>query len=289
VTEPAAVDLHLHTTASDGSDGPAALVALAARVGLRTVAITDHDTVEGVAPARLTGARLGVEVVAGCEVTAELGGRVVHLLCYGDGLLAPGAMDRVIARRRQRDERNRAMGERLRALTGVGYEQAASLAGPSALSRAHFALALIEQGTVRDVAEAFDRFLSAGRPAYVPAPSLPTGEVLTLIHDLGGVVVLAHPGRLPPAEQDRVVGAAVAIGVDGVEVWHSQHDPDARRRFGAVADHHGLLRCGGSDYHGIHKPAVRLGSGTASNVVVPGWIAAELRSRLGERAARMLP
>jgi predicted metal-dependent phosphoesterase TrpH len=285
VTEPAAVDLHVHTTASDGSDSPAALVELAGRVGLRMVAITDHDTVEGVAPARLAGARLGVEVVAGCEVTAELDGRVVHLLCYGEGLLGSGAIDRVVTRRRQREERNRAIGERLRALTGVGYEQAASLAGPSALSRAHFALALIEQGTVRDVAEAFDRFLSAGRPAYVPAPSLPAEEVLQLVHGLGGVVVLAHPGRLPLTEQDRVVAAAVAAGVDGVEVWHSQHDPAARRRFCAVADRHGLLRCGGSDYHGSHKPAVRLGSGTAGNAAVPWWVAAELRGRLAQRAA----
>jgi 3',5'-nucleoside bisphosphate phosphatase len=254
---------------------------------LEVLAVTDHDTVDGVAAARIAGARLGVEVLPGCEVTAELDGRVVHLLAYGEGLLAPGAIDRVVAVRRLRNERNRAIGERLRALTGVGYEQAAALAGPSTLSRAHFARALIEKGAVRDVTEAFDRFLSNGRPAYVPAPSLPADQALRVIHDRGALGVLAHPGRLASAEQERVVAAAIAAGVDGLELWHSQHDADARRRFGRVAERHGLLLSGGSDYHGAHKPAVRLGTGTAGNVAVPRWVAAELRGRLAEQAARV--
>jgi 3',5'-nucleoside bisphosphate phosphatase len=284
VTPAHAVDLHVHSSASDGSDDPAALGGLAARAGLRVLAVTDHDTVEGVAPARAAGARLGVEVLAGCEVTAELEGRVVHLLAYGEGLLAPGAVDRVVAVRRQREQRNRAIGERLQALTGVGYEQAAALAGPSALSRAHFARALIERGAVRDVAEAFDRFLSSGRPAYVPAPSLPAAEVLELVHGLGGVVVLAHPGRLAPAEQDRLVAAGAAAGVDGLELWHPQNDAGLRRRLRRVAERRGLLLTGGSDYHGSHKPTVRLGSGTGGNVAVPGRVAAELRERAARRA-----
>lgn len=286
MTEAATVDLHAHTSASDGSNDATTLVELAARAGLEVLAVTDHDTVDGVAAARIVGARLGVEVLAGCEVTAELDGRVVHLLAYGEGLLPPGAIDRVVAVRRLRDERNRAIGERLRALTGVGYEQAAALAGPSTLSRAHFARALIAKGAVRDVTEAFDRFLSNGRPAYVPAPSLPADEALRLIHDRGAVGVLAHPGRLAPAEQERVVAAAIAAGVDGLELWHSQHDADARWRFRRVAERHGLLLSGGSDYHGAHKPAVRLGTGTAGNVAVPRWVAAELRGRLAEQAAR---
>jgi hypothetical protein len=283
---PTTVDLHVHTCASDGGDTPDELVAAAARAGLDLLAVTDHDTVEGVAAALEAGARLGVEVLPGCEVTGEVLGRVVHLLAYGDGLLAPGALERVTAVRRLRSERNHAIGRKLEAITGVGHRQAAALAGGAALSRAHFARALVQHGTVTSVAEAFDRYLSNGRPAYVPAPSLPVDEVVELVHRLGGVVVLAHPGRLAPAEQERVVAEAIAAGVDGLEAWHSQHDADARQRWLATVQRHGLLATGGSDYHGVHKPGVRLGSGTGGNVRVPPQIATELRAQL---AARALP
>jgi predicted metal-dependent phosphoesterase TrpH len=167
----------------------------------------------------------------------------------------------------------------------VGYAEALELAGGSALSRAHFARALVRRGVVGSVAEAFDRFLSNGRPAYMPAPSLPVDEVLHLVHSLGGVVVLAHPGWLAPLEQERVVDEAVAAGIDGLEVWHSQHDAGARRRFMAIAERHGLLATGGSDYHGRHKPGVALGTGTDGNVLVPEAAADDPQQRL-EAAVR---
>jgi 3',5'-nucleoside bisphosphate phosphatase len=254
------IDLHTHSDASDGSDPPAALVAAAAAAGVGVLALTDHDTVAGVAEARAAGVSLGVEVLAGCEITGEVHGRVVHLLAYGEGLLTPGALDQVGAARRRRAGRNQAIGERLRALTGVGYDEAAALAGRAALSRAHFARALIGGGVVADVAEAFDRYLSDGRPAYVPAPSLDVGEVVALVHRLGGVVVIAHPGRLAPTEQDRVVAAALDAGVDGVEVWHPQHEPAGRRRWADLTQRRGLLATGGSDYHGAHKPGIEVGA-----------------------------
>ena len=279
------VDLHAHTTASDGSDPPAQLVEAAARSGVGILAVTDHDTVDGVAGARAAGEASGVEVLPGCEVTGELAGRVVHLLAYGEGLLAPGVLDRVTDARRRRAERNRAVGERLGALTGVGYEAAAELAGRSALSRAHFARALVASGVVADVAEAFDRFLSHGRPAYVPAPSLPAKEVVEVVHRLGVVVVLAHPGRLAPAERERVVAAALDAGADGLETWHPQHDPADRRRWLALAERRGLLVTGGSDYHGSHKPGVWLGSGRGGNVAVPATVAAGLKTVLAGRAS----
>lgn len=297
------IDLHTHSRASDGSDTPAELVEAAARAGVTVLALTDHDTVAAVAEAQAAGERHGVRVLAGLEVTGEVnpagpartaaagsparptGGRVVHLLAYGDGLLAPGAVERIEAVRRERLQRNQRIGERLQALTGVGYEQAAALAGRAALSRAHFARALIQAGVVADTAEAFDRYLSNGRPAYVPAPSLPVEEVVPLVHRLGGLVVLAHPGRLDADEADRVVAAAIDAGIDGLEVWHSQHDADARRHWQAVADRHGLLITGGSDYHGAHKPAVRIGSGTGGNVAVPEAVLAALEERLRRAAA----
>jgi 3',5'-nucleoside bisphosphate phosphatase len=274
------IDLHAHTLASDGSDRPEELVAAAAAAGLGTLAVTDHDTVAAVAEARAAGDRLGVEVLAGCEVTATVGGRVVHVLLYGDGLLEPDVADAVEVARRGRDERNLAIGERLERLCGVGHADAVEVAGGSVLSRAHFARALIARGAVADVAEAFDRYLSSGRPAYVPAPSVSVTDAVALAAKAGGVAVLAHPGRLGSAERDRVVGEALEAGVDGVEVWHSQHDDDLRRSLAALTERRGLLATGGSDYHGRHKPGVRVGSGTGGNVAVPGERLAALRERL---------
>jgi 3',5'-nucleoside bisphosphate phosphatase len=276
----AAVDLHAHTLASDGSDRPEELVAAAAAAGVGTLAVTDHDTVAAVAEARAAGERLGVEVLAGCEVTATVGDRVVHVLVYGEGLLEPDLADAVEVARRGRDERNLTIGERLERLCGVGHADAVELACGSALSRAHFARALVARGAVADVAEAFDRYLSSGRPAYVPAPSVSVTDAVALAAKAGGVAVLAHPGRLAPAERDRVVAEALEAGVDGVEVWHSQHDQALCRSLAALAERRGLLATGGSDYHGRHKPDVHLGSGAGGNVDVPGERLAALRHRL---------
>jgi len=276
----AAVDLHAHTLASDGSDRPEELVAAAAAAGVGTLAVTDHDTVAAVAEARAAGERLGVEVLAGCEVTATVGDRVVHVLLYGEGLLEPGLADAVELGRRGRDDRNRAIGERLERLTGVGHADAVEVAGDSVLSRAHFARALVARGAVADVAEAFDRYLSSGRPAYVPAPSVSVTDAVAIAAKAGGVAVLAHPGRLAAGERDRVLAEAIEAGIDGLEVWHSQHDDELRRSLAGLAERRGLLATGGSDYHGRHKPDVRVGSGTRGNVAVPDERLAALRGRL---------
>jgi predicted metal-dependent phosphoesterase TrpH len=277
------VDLHAHTSASDGGDDPRALVEAAAAAGVEVLAVTDHDTVEAVAEARAAGLRLGVEVLAGCELTAQVGDRVVHVLLYGEGLLAPDLGEAVEVARRGRHERNLAIGERLRELTGVGYEEAAAVAGDSALSRAHFARALVAGRVVADVAEAFDRYLSSGRPAYVPAPSVSVTDAVALAGKAGGVAVLAHPGRLGDGERDRVLAEALEAGVDGVEVWHSQHDAELRRSLAGLVERRGLLATGGSDYHGRHKPDVRVGTGVAGNVAVPGALLDALRDRLAVR------
>jgi hypothetical protein len=278
------VDLHSHTSASDGSDTPGELVAAAARAGVGVLAVTDHDTLAAVEAAREQGRRLGVEVLTGCELTTEAEGEVVHLLAFGDGLAAAGIGARCAAVRGGRDARNRAIGRRLRVLTGVGYEEAAALAGGAALSRAHFARALIARGVASDVADAFERWLGPGRPAYVAAPALPLAEAVAMVHAAGGVAVVAHPGRLPAITRDRVLAACVAAGADGIEAWHPQHDRDERRRWAGQAERGGLLVTGGSDYHGSHKPGIALGTG-AGDLAVPADAVAELRARLAARGA----
>jgi 3',5'-nucleoside bisphosphate phosphatase len=277
------VDLHAHTLASDGGDRPEELVAAAAAAGVAVLAVTDHDTVAGVAEARTVGERLGVEVLAGCELTATVGNRVVHVLLYGEGLLEPDLAAAVELVRRGRHERNLAIGERLERLCGVGYDDAVRVAGASALSRAHFARALVARGAVGDVAEAFDRYLSSGRPAYVPAPGVSVTDAVALAAKAGGVAVLAHPGRLAADERDRVLAEALEAGIDGVEVWHSQHDAELRRALATLADRRDLLATGGSDYHGRFKPGVRVGTGSDGNVAVPPERLADLRDRLVAR------
>jgi 3',5'-nucleoside bisphosphate phosphatase len=282
----ALVDLHTHTLASDGGDRPRELVAAAAAAGVGVLAVTDHDTVAAVAEARAAGQGLGVEVVAGCELTASVGDRVVHVLLYGDGLLEPDLAEAVEVARTGRHQRNLAIGERLQRLCGVGHREAAELAGASALSRAHFARALVAAGAVADVAEAFDRYLSSGRPAYVPAPSISVTDAVAIAGKAGGVAVLAHPGRLAPEERARVLGQALEAGIDGIEVWHSQHDPELRRSLAELVQRRGLLATGGSDYHGRHKPDVRIGSGTDGNVAVPRELLDALTERLATGVAR---
>ena len=255
-------------------------MAAAAAAGVGVLAVTDHDSVAGVAEARAAGERLGVEVLAGCELTATVGDRVVHVLLYGEGLLEPDLAHAVEMARRGRHERNLAIGERLARLCGVGYDDAVRVAGASALSRAHFARAMVARGAVADVAEAFDRYLSSGRPAYVPAPAVPVTDAVALAAKAGGVAVLAHPGRLAGGERDRVLAEALEAGIDGIEVWHSQHDAELRRSLAALAERRGLLATGGSDYHGRHKPDVRVGTGCAGNVTVPPECLESLRQRL---------
>jgi 3',5'-nucleoside bisphosphate phosphatase len=274
------VDLHCHTHASDGSDTAEGLVAAAARAGVGVLAVTDHDTLASVSAASRLGRRLGVEVLTGCELTTEAEGEVVHLLAYGGGLAAAGIEVRCADVRAGREGRNRAIGQRLKVLTGVGYDDAVALAGQAVVSRAHFARALVARGVVADVADAFERWLGPGRPAYVPAPALPLAEAVRLVHAAGGVAVVAHPGRLPAITRDRVLAACIEAGADGLEAWHPQHDPDEQRRWAGQAERRGLLATGGSDYHGSHKPGIALGRGAGGNVAVPADALAELRARL---------
>ena len=272
------LDLHAHTVASDGGDRPEELVAAAATTGVETLAVTDHDTVGGVAEARAAGERLGVEVLAGCELTATVGDRVVHVLVYGEGLLEPELAHAVEAARRGRSERNLAIGERLERLWGSATTTPSAWPGPASCPAPTTPGRWSPAGRGRRGRGL--RPLPVVRPAYVPAPPVPVTDAVALAAKAGGVAVLAHPGRLAAGERDRVLAEALEVGIDGIEVWHSQHDPGLRRSLAALAERPGLLASGGSDYHGRHKPDVRVGTGCAGNVTAPPECLASLRRRL---------
>lgn len=244
---PRFVDLHMHSTASDGSVAPAQLVAAAASAGLSTIALTDHDTVDGVAEARIAGVEHGVEVVAGVELSAFEAERETHLLGLHLSRIDRIA-DALAAFRRSR----RLRAEQIVAvLNGLGVpitlDAVLAEAGGGAIGRPHIARVLIAGGWVRDAREAFDRYLGYKRPAFVPKLTLALAEAIELVHAAGGIAVLAHPGA---AGTRQWIETLAALGLDGVEVRHPGHSAEDIARLGALCDFLGLVPSGGSDWHG---------------------------------------
>ncbi|MEO0085313.1 MAG: PHP domain-containing protein [candidate division WOR-3 bacterium] len=245
------VDLHVHTTYSDGLMAPGEVVVTARSLGLRAVAITDHDSVSGIDEAMERGKALGVEVVPGVEMSTGVSGEDVHILGYLLDWRAEEVQQRFHDLRRKRDERAQRMVEKLAELdVSVTIERVRELAGDGAVGRPHLAQAMLEAGAVRSINEAFDRYIGYDKPAYVPKSKLSPLEAVEFIHAQHGVAVIAHPATYG---NDSVVYAAIAAGVDGIEVWHSDHDKRAVAHYQEVAQKNGLIATGGSDCHGGRK------------------------------------
>lgn len=241
------VDLHAHSTASDGTFAPAAVVRAAKDAGLAAIALTDHDTMAGVAEATVAGAELGIRVVPGVELSAIHAEREVHLL--GLHISRPSAIqDALNAFRERRFARAQEIVAKLNQLgVPISFESVQAVAAGAAIGRPHLARVLIERGWARDVRDAFDRYLGSGRPAYVPKARLSVADAIALVHAGGGLAVLAHPG---PDGRRELIEAFVAVGLDGVEVRHPGHSAEDTARLGALVDFFGLVPSGGSDWHG---------------------------------------
>ena len=247
------IDLHLHTTASDGRCSPLELPERVASAGITAFAVTDHDTSAAVRPAAERAAALGVRCVSGIEVTAVLRGRDVHVLGYFIDPDAPVLGPFLTVQRTQRVERAREIADRLARL-GVPIDvdrivkEAEGRTG-RAIARPRLAQALIEAGHVTTTQEAFDRFLADDQPAYVPHRGASPAEAVALIGQAGGVASLAHPGVLK-GDPDALIAELADAGLTAVEAYHSEHDAVAQQRFLVAARRHNLLVTGGSDYHG---------------------------------------
>lgn len=253
-------DLHTHTTASDGLLPPAELVRQAKRAGLAAVAITDHDTVAGIAEALDEGERLGIMVVPGVEVSTVAAGTDIHILGYYTKADDPEWLQRLESLRRLRERRNQLIVDKLAAL-GIpismedvlaaarsGNEHGSSDAeDDSSVGRPHIAKALIQKGIVATMKEAFDRYLAAGAAAYASVPRLHPFEAIEWIQAAGGTAVIAHPGLYG---NDRLVEEIIRHGAQGIEVYHSDHSEEDERRYARLADMYGLIVTGGSDFHG---------------------------------------
>jgi predicted metal-dependent phosphoesterase TrpH len=245
------IDLHLHTTASDGTLAPAALVARAAEAGLTTISVTDHDTVAGIPEARQAADALGVRLINGLEITSIENQRDVHLLAYFVNPSDETLGSFLLRQRAHRIGRLREIAARLQTLgCGVDLEpllaDAASSAGRS-VGRPLIADALVAAGHARDRTDAFDRLLGNGRPAFVPRSGPPPDEVISIVIHAGGIVSLAHPGLTC---MDEVIPRLAEAGLAALEVRHSDHDALTEQRYRELAARHGLAVSGGSDFHG---------------------------------------
>ncbi len=246
-----AVDLHIHSTVSDGTRTPEEIVATAVQRGLYAISITDHDHVAGVAPAqRAAGGDL--LVLPGVEVSTDLRDAEVHILgylvdCHNEPLLAKLAEVRA-----RRVRRAREMVKRLNSLgVSLDYARVAQIAGEGSVGRPHLARALLDQGVVGSQAEAFRRFLRRGGPAYVPRYKLSPAEAIALIGQASGVAVLAHPGL---CRDDEAVREVLQLGIGGLEAYHTDHTDFQTEKYLRMADERGLLVTGGSDSHGPGGP-----------------------------------
>ncbi len=273
------IDLHTHTTFSDGSLTPTQLLEEAAALGLSAVAVTDHDTIDGLPEALAAGERLGIRVIPGLEINLEHERVTMDLLgyflngCPGEKLEAELA-----TLRGYRDARNARIVARLAEL---GYpldaEDLFAAAENGAVGRPHIGEAMVRHGYVSSISEAFERFLRRGAPAWVDRRRLSLGAALRLLRASGGTTVLAHPGiiRTDLPGLAHIVRAAAHLGLAGLECYYPLHDREMVERCLALAEEHALVPTGGSDYHGAVKPAVRLGIGSGG-ARIPDRILARL-------------
>jgi predicted metal-dependent phosphoesterase TrpH len=275
------IDLHTHSSASDGSDPPARVAELAAAAGCRAVSLTDHDRLDGLGEAAARAEQLGVELVPGCEISCQHEA-TMHLLVYfvedGDGPL-PDALRRL---QRARDDRNRRLATHLAGLgLPVTYDEIMAEAGGKGAGRPHVAAILVRKGVVGSVQEAFDVWLGKGRPGYLDKERLTIAEAIRLARASGAVTSLAHPLTLglEPAALESATAELAELGLTGLEAIYGRYTPEERADLAALAARHGLVATGGSDHHGAYKPDIGVGVGTG-DLQVPDAALDELRARI---------
>lgn len=279
-SEPAAnlryIDLHTHTTASDGTLAPSELVALAKKNDLEAIAITDHDTFAGYDEAVQSATAFNLDLICGIELNSRLSlgeeHRAVHLLGYWP-LESPSDQFRewLNSEREDRRNRNRRLAEALQSRNVDITLEEVEARGRNLAGRVHFARILVEKGYAQNQEDAFRRYLGESAPSYVERQSRSTEEIIAIVREADGIPVVAHPIRLA-VTRDRERELLVRLkqaGLIGLEIYHSEHPPEAQAHYRQLAEELGLLPTGGSDFHGAPKPKIDVGTGWNGNLRVP--------------------
>jgi len=281
------IDLHCHSLFSDGTEAPEALALKADELGLTALALTDHDTLEGLPRFLATQPHVKTRLLTGIELSCRFLGRELHIL----GVLF-NAEDSVFRARIQeirerRCRRNDSLIARLQSLgIPINLQDVRAFAPTDLISRTHFAKLLAAMGVVPTPQEAHRKLIGEGGPAFVPFQDLSPGEASQWIHEAGGVAIVAHPGRFAGGRfiWDDAMADLRDMGVDGFEAYYGEYGPEEQRRFLELADRLGMVPSGGSDYHGTMKPGLEMGRGRG-NLRIPDSVLAALENcRLGRRA-----
>jgi len=274
------IDLHVHSTASDGSESPAAVVRMAAAAGISSLALTDHDTQAGIAEARAEASKVGLELIPGTELSLQWDQGAMHLVVL---FLEPGPgplQDRLAALRIGRTDRNSRIIARLDELgVPITEEELSKQAGGESVGRPHIAAVMVRRGYVETIYEAFDRYLALGKPGYMSRLRLSPEEAIGLARDSGAVPIVAHPHTLGLNNSEEVAATLrrlAGAGLAGIECYYPLYSPLEREGYAALAQRFGLKPSGGSDFHGAYKPDVELGVGRG-NLSVPDHLLDALR------------
>ena len=259
------IDLHLHTTASDGVLSPSEIVRYAKTKGLQAIAITDHDTIEGLEEGISEGERIGFEVIPGIEISAEHSPGSMHILGFFLDIHHLLLNERLAYLQKARAERNPKIVQKLNRLgIDITFDEVLKASGGGQVGRPHFANVLLQKKYVRSFQEAFDRFLKKGASAYVDKLRFTSKEAIHFINEAKGVAVLAHPNTLGMngySELEKLILRLVQEGLRGIEVYYPEHSSSEVAQYKTIAERHGLLATGGTDYHGIEKNGLDIGVG----------------------------
>ncbi len=251
------IDLHTHSTHSDGTATPKEIIILAEKSEIKVLAVTDHDTTEGCLEAIQAGEVHGVEVITGVEISCTHGDISLHMLAYGIDLNNTILQEKIYILQQGRLVRNQKI---LTLLNDIGIkiseQELANYSAYGQTGRPHIARVMVEKKIVSSMNQAFRNYIGKGKPAYADRFCFSAGEAIKFIHEAGGVAVLAHPGQLDPAMkiQSRLISELAGLALDGVEVYYPTHSNKTHRKLHGIAEKHNLLLTGGSDYHGTNRP-----------------------------------
>ena len=265
-------DLHIHTNESDSTFSPEEVVRYASQCNLKAIAITDHDSVAAIIPAKRCAAEYGIEIIPGVELTAYINDFEIHILAYYLNYGEKWFLNKLDLLKKARLVRAQQIVRKLnKAGIGIDISDVTALSGNGAVGRMHIARVLVEKKRVPAIPDAFRRYIGKGRIAYVQKWTFSPGEIIDLISAVGGVSVLAHPNIMG---QDKIISTLAKKGLQGLEVYHSNHSPQEVKKYISLAREYGLLVTGGSDCHGMGKGGVLMGT-----VKIPYRIVEELKKK----------